>query len=226
MASVGTVSSTAEHLIDVAGEIFAAKGPSATVREICGAAGCSVAAINYHFGDKQKLYVRCVQAACEQKQRLFPLPRVDSNTAPEQLLLEFLKAVTSRVAGKPGLSWQNTLMLREVLSPSTDVFNLLQSYFEADFATLDKLLADVLGPELNSPQIRGSLETQVLARCMFLRTGKELRHMLQLSSQTIEDPELYAEEIWQSLLLQISGLRQQSQSAMHYPPSNNTSTKL
>ena len=53
---------TAERLIDVAGEIFAAKGSAATVREICAAANCSVAAVNYHFRDKHQLYLRCVQA--------------------------------------------------------------------------------------------------------------------------------------------------------------------
>ncbi|MCA9133717.1 MAG: CerR family C-terminal domain-containing protein [Planctomycetales bacterium] len=201
--------STAEHLIDVAGEIFADKGVAATVREICGRAGCSVAAINYHFGDKQQLYQRCVQVACESKQRLFPLPQRDPNAPPEQYLQSYLRAITSRIAGKGDLSWHNTLMLREILSSSEATQELLQNYLRRDFASLDAHLGVLLGPELNSTAVRIELATQIVARCMFLRTGAQMRKMLGISQSTNEDAERYADEICQSVLLQISALRHQ-----------------
>lgn len=208
--------STAERLISVAGEIFAQKGHAATVREICTAAGCSIAAINYYFGDKQRLYVRCVEAACERKQRLFPVPQVEalggnedepSRHARAELLREFLRAVARRVGSEANLPWQNTLVLREIITPSEQVSERLGEYFRPDFQRLDRLLGDVLGRELDSPALRRSLATQILARTMFLRTGKNLRAMLGLDTDENEVPERVADEISESILNQIQALR-------------------
>lgn len=200
-----------EHLINVAGSIFASLGPQATVREICRQAACSIAAINYYFGDKRQLYVRCVQTACEQKQRLFPLPPRDDPRAPDVLLRSFLRAVASRIAGRSNMTWHNTLMLREVLEPSADCASLLAQHFRADFELLDLHLGRLLGPELNCPNLRRQLANQILARCMFLRTGKELRKMLSISNSATEEPELYADEMCDSILMQIAAVRAGSQ---------------
>ena len=49
--------STKKRLIEAAGSLFADKGfKETTVRDICEQAGANVAAVNYHFGDKEKLY--------------------------------------------------------------------------------------------------------------------------------------------------------------------------
>lgn len=197
----------ADRLIDVAGEIFAEKGSAATVREICRSANCSVAAINYYFGDKQKLYLRCVQAACEQKQKLFPLPVFGAQAPTPELLRSFLCAMASRIAGNANLSWQNTLMLREMISPSAGVSEMLQERTQRDFEVLDQFLGKLLGPELDSLELRQSFETQILARSMFLRTGKSLRRMFGLDGGNNEDPQAYGNSICDSILMQIDCLR-------------------
>ncbi len=206
--------STSERLVEVAGRIFAAKGRDATVREICREAGCSVAAINYYFGDKNHLYLLCVQTACERKQKLFPLPdptEVTSGNAAT-LFREFLRKITSRIAAssddpKSSLNWQNQLMLREVLSPSEGVMEMLQKPFRKDFEKLDRLFDKLLGAELDEPHVREELLTQILSRCMFLKTGRNLRKMFGIDSNTNENPTDYADIICDSILLQINALR-------------------
>src|SRR5689334_11704882 len=55
---------TRQRLLEAAGETFARFGyRAATVREICRRAGTNIASINYHFGDKERLYAEVVQYA-------------------------------------------------------------------------------------------------------------------------------------------------------------------
>jgi AcrR family transcriptional regulator len=54
---------TRERILEAAQELFAEKGYDATsVRDITSRAGCNVAAVNYHFGGKEKLYVEAFRA--------------------------------------------------------------------------------------------------------------------------------------------------------------------
>jgi TetR/AcrR family transcriptional regulator, regulator of cefoperazone and chloramphenicol sensitivity len=207
-------SATAEKLLEVAGEIFARKGMSATVREICAAAGCSVAAINYHFGDKQRLYIRCVRLACEQKQALFPTPVVNAlpaGTSPEAvagrsaLLREFLQAVLRRIAARSQYSWQDTLAWREMLHPTPEVEQEMANASHPDFDSLNRLLSAMLGAH-DRLDWRQSLVNQILAQTMYFKIGSGMRRILGISTPHSEDPRLAAEDICRSVMRQIASM--------------------
>ena len=54
---------THERILDAAQKLFAEKGLDATsVRDITAEAGCNVAAVNYHFGGKENLYLESFRA--------------------------------------------------------------------------------------------------------------------------------------------------------------------
>lgn len=192
-----------DRLIEVAGEFFATRGFAATVREICKQAECSVAAVNYYFGDKQRLYFRCVQSACEEKERLFPLPTYAANTSPAERLQRFVEVMTKRILTARQLSWQNTLMLREILSPTPGVEEMLQTHFRPGFQLLTQVIGELLG-EADSLILREQMAWQIVARCMFLRTGRHLRSMLSEMAQEEPSEANYATEICQSVLAQIA----------------------
>src|SRR5882672_4128917 len=59
-----TQDKTRQRLLEAAGEVFADQGfRKATVRDICTRAQANVAAVNYHFGDKEKLYSEVLKYA-------------------------------------------------------------------------------------------------------------------------------------------------------------------
>jgi len=54
---------THERILDAAQKLFAEKGLGSTsVRDITALAGCNVAAVNYHFGGKENLYLESFRA--------------------------------------------------------------------------------------------------------------------------------------------------------------------
>jgi len=58
MNQVNKTDPTKERILNEAEALFAQKGYHAvSVREITTAAECNLAAINYHFGNKQNLYM-------------------------------------------------------------------------------------------------------------------------------------------------------------------------
>ncbi|MCA9190753.1 MAG: TetR/AcrR family transcriptional regulator [Planctomycetales bacterium] len=199
-------STTPERLIEVAGSIFAEKGATATVREICGAAGCSVAAINYHFGDKEQLYRRCVEMAFRTKLRLFPTPGLlDLGNDPFESLVIYVTSLTKRICGEGEWPWQSQLMLRVVINPNDIGAEVFAGSFRSDYHLLETLIGKLLRNTYDSPKTRQSLALQIVARCMFLRTGQHLRELLGIDSQLWRAPEQYAREVCDSIRMQIAG---------------------
>ena len=61
---------TKDRILEAASRVFCEKGFKATtVRDICSEADANVAAINYHFGDKRKLYYKVLQLWIDQSMK-------------------------------------------------------------------------------------------------------------------------------------------------------------
>src|SRR5271168_3629349 len=83
--SVASPDETRRQLLEAAGEVFAEVGfRDATVREICQRAGANVAAINYHFGDKENLYEEVLRYAQGKALEKYPLLLGVAETAPPE----------------------------------------------------------------------------------------------------------------------------------------------
>ena len=111
---------TRQRLLEVAGMVFAEQGfKCATVREICKRAGANVAAINYHFGDKQGLYSETLRYWVRESLAKYP-PNlgVDESATPEQKLHAYVRSFFWRIFDEGRPSWYGKLMAREMLEPT------------------------------------------------------------------------------------------------------------
>lgn len=91
-AEIGAV--TREKLLDAAERLFAYSGFAATsVRDITTAAGCNVAAVNYHFGGKDSLYrdVFVRRLAALRQRRLASIESARSRRPSKRRLEEALR---------------------------------------------------------------------------------------------------------------------------------------
>ncbi len=175
VAAVGSSGrGTRARLLEAAGPIFAAKGlGGATVREICERAGVNVAAINYHFGDKEHLYLEVVRHARREREAAYPYPD-ESELPPEQWLARFVESLLRRLM-EPGAPWQVRLLMREVLEPTAACAALVEDYFRPDFDRLTAVVRRLLGSQASDAACR-AVAMSVVGQCIFFRVSD---HVLQ-----------------------------------------------
>jgi len=84
---------TAQRLLAAAERVFAAKGfEVASVRDITSAAGCNLAAVNYHFGGKENLYREVFRVRMRQMRDCRVAAIEGALSAPGATLEELLRA--------------------------------------------------------------------------------------------------------------------------------------
>ena len=167
-----------ERILSAAGREFAERGyEAATVRDICAAAGVNVAAVNYYFGDKRRLYIESVKHAHEQRVRQLPLPEWGDHVPPERRLHDFVSNLLQRMLGVGQPPWQVRLMMREVLQPTEACRELVEDYMRPHFAVLVSILGDLAVCRLADPELR-RLAMSVVGQCFVYRAAGEVVAML------------------------------------------------
>lgn len=107
-------SDTRSHIFNTARTVFAQKGHGATVREICHAANANVSAVNYHFGNKNRLLAAVLEEFLDEVRDIYPLHGgVDISAEPEERLFGFtLASVSGMLLGHGEEYWSlNRLLL-------------------------------------------------------------------------------------------------------------------
>src|SRR4051812_27293179 len=107
LRAMAVADETQKRLLEAAGQVFAEKGfQEATVRKICERAGANIAAINYHFGDKEQLYEAALRHAFQCRLDQMPVPAWPPGTPAVQKLRDVIYAITERMVDDRYLPWQ------------------------------------------------------------------------------------------------------------------------
>src|SRR6202000_2685747 len=90
---------TRRQLLEAAAEVFAEAGfQNATVREICRRADANIAAINYHFGDKEALYLEVIRDShAKTLEKYPPLLGLSPDAPAEKKLRAFVHSLLLRI---------------------------------------------------------------------------------------------------------------------------------
>ena len=168
--------STRDRIMHAAGPIFADKGyERATVREICLAANVNVASINYHFGDKQKLYHETVLYAhsCRHDSVEKPAHPSSDPTVRLQNLIE--QILFSMVVNENG-PWQVRLLTNEIQHPTDTCRQLVRDHFRPFLVELSQAIADVAGKSVPT-DVLSTLAMSIIGQCMIYRFAPETHAM-------------------------------------------------
>jgi AcrR family transcriptional regulator len=157
---------TKARLLEAAGAEFAEKGfDLATIRSICRRAGANVAAVNYHFGDKEQLYIAAVLEAhrCGTAR---PPESAQKEGTPAEQLRQYIHFFLSNVAAmnRQKHSWHHALMLREMLQPTAASETLVREAIRPRFERLKEILAQVC-PEADALRL-DALGFSVVGQCL------------------------------------------------------------
>lgn len=145
---------TRQNLLAAAGEIFAHKGfREATIAEICQQAEANTAAISYHFGSKEALYVESWRYAFTRSLSIYPPDGGVPATAPaeERLYGRILSIMRSIVDPQ---SHDFDIFHKEMANPTGLLAKAIQESVEPIFKGFALLVCELLGKEPHDPEVQ------------------------------------------------------------------------
>ena len=168
---------TKVRLIEAAGEEFADKGFDATrIRTICDRAGANVAAVNYHFGDKEQLYVQTVLDAHRCGMELGQDDAAVEAGPAEQLRSFIHHFLTHVLAINHPEDWRHRLMLREMLHPTSASDVLVRESIRPHFERLQQIVRQFC-PDADARKLN-ALSFSVIGQCLHYRMARPVTERL------------------------------------------------
>ncbi|MBP1734190.1 MAG: transcriptional regulator, TetR family [Deltaproteobacteria bacterium] len=163
-----SLNDTRTRILHVAAEVFADFGfERATVRVICDRASVNVASINYHFRDKENLYVEvlkyCKALAFEKYPSDLDTKKSDS---PEIRLKAFIKSFVFRILDEGVSSLFGRLVSREYIEPTGALDMLIEEAIRPTFSLLSEVVGELLGRRAPAMTVRMCCAS-VVSQCLF-----------------------------------------------------------
>jgi AcrR family transcriptional regulator len=167
---------TRHRLLDAAGGVFAAQGfQRATVREICHKAQANVAAINYHFRDKEGLYDAVLRESHREAHEKYPPTLgLGPNPTPQERLYAFVRSFLLRLFDPGRPAWHGLLMAREMVEPTAAFAAVIEESTRPRYDLLKEIVRNLLGPEESEERV-WLCANSVLGQCLHYHHA---RHVL------------------------------------------------
>lgn len=166
---------TKQRLLEAAGELFAERGfRNTNVRDICRRAGANVAAVNYHFRDKEGLYAAVFKYAGACAIQVDEAGNGTGRTRnPEQRLRLFIRGLLGSFfdGGRP--AWLMKLVALEMIEPTRLLDTLVEERIRPDYIRLKSIVRDLLGGRADE-EIVGFCAFSIVGQCTFYRHNRSV----------------------------------------------------
>jgi AcrR family transcriptional regulator len=203
---------TTSNLLAAASEIFADKGyREATVADICGRAGTNIAAVNYHFGDKETLYREAWRHAFRESLRLHPPDGgVDNDASPEERLRGQVSALLHRIADRRNKEF--IITHREIANPTGLLEEVMQASLRPLQERMTALVRELLAPRALNTQVR-LCTMSIVSQCinpMIMRGMTMEKQKNKNGTAEIDDIDAYADHVVRFSLAGIRAIRREA----------------
>ena len=197
-----------KRILEAAGEIFADRGfRETTVREICRRAGVNLAAVNYHFGDKERLYMAVIKHYKEiAVQKYSQYDFVRDHDPYDVQLTAFIKSFMYHLLGEGHESCFGRLMSRELFEPTSALDVIIEEEFRPFFNRLNAIVRQLLGKEIGEEKVI-LCSMSVLGQCLYFRNSKPvISRLLCKDHYSVEEIKEIADHIACFSLEALAGL--------------------
>src|SRR5262249_51327041 len=137
---------------EAAGEVFAEHGfRDTTIREICERAKANIAAVHYHFGDKEELYAAVF--SCARTCAVAGFDQITSAAPAEGRLRGFVRAALQRLFDQGRPAWLGRLVAREMIDPTKALDNLVNEQIRPNSERIRALVRELIGAEIDEQEL-------------------------------------------------------------------------
>lgn len=173
---------TRQRILKAACAVFAEKGfHEATVADICKRADTNTASVNYHFNDKESLYVAVWKHLAAEAVRLHPHDGgVPGDAAAAERLDGHIRALVRRMSDGGRLGCFHRLHLMEMVNPTGLIDEVKRELRGPLRQHLMGSIRELLGPGATEKQVM-SCEMSVIGQCRSAlhgpwRAGRKTQH--------------------------------------------------
>lgn len=184
---------TKARLLHAGRKVFAEHGlENATVRDICSQAGANVAAVNYHFGGKERLYSAVLQDYIELENERHPRDAgVTKDSSPKDRLRAYLRSFLLQILGDgtPDNERLGKLVTQEFIEPSQYFGEIFERHCRPAQNLLLEIVREML-PDADEITIL-RCTSSITGQCVLYNVAKEainrMSPELALKSDNIEN---------------------------------------
>lgn len=197
-SAVENPDATRVRLLEAAGEVFSTRGfRAATVREICERAGANVAAVNYHFGDKERFYAEAMRYWARVSIEQTPPIAIDKSVPARERLAAVIRGTLHSLADGGRGSCHGKLMAQELFDPSPALDIIVSEFVRPKFNNLCDIVRSIIGAKASEDTVR-RCAASIIGQCLFYRHSHAIIERL-LPGHTLseEQVEPLAEHILQ-----------------------------
>lgn len=196
-----------QRIMDAAGEIFARCGyRKATVRDICAKAGVNLAAVNYHFGDKEHLYLETLRNLTAESFQKFPADMgTNRKDKPAVRLRAFIRAFLLRALDQGRPSWFGRILAREMIEPTPILESVMEEIIYPNFLVLSSIVKELLGETDDDESVR-LCAASIVGQCLYFGNRRSAYAHFNDSEIAPEEVERITDHITQFSLSALKAL--------------------
>jgi TetR/AcrR family transcriptional regulator, regulator of cefoperazone and chloramphenicol sensitivity len=156
---------TRVQLLEAACKVFAEKGyRDATIAEICEQASANIAAVNYHFRDKETLYAEAWRLAFQRSLEAYPPDGgIPAGAPAEERLRGRIFSLVQRIINPENHEFE--IVRKELANPTGLLEEVMRESIEPLARSLSAIVRELIGGKASALQVR-LCQMSIMAQCL------------------------------------------------------------